>query len=150
MARIRGAIGSIVSGIQTILGSLAQFFRLGQQGSVQAPEAPVPGRTRLETVPEIISELAARRELPSAAEGARVSRSYICYWIDDETGEEYGPARIQVETAEGVAAIEASTEARRLARLQIPRCVNAVRLGQGHLRLQCRQVSSTIHIPTSI
>lgn len=148
MAR-RNPIGRIVTGAQTILGRLAQWFGLGQTGAIQAPLQPQPGRPELETPQQIVEAIAAERLTPTAAQGNRVSRSYLCTWTEVETGNVIGKSRIQVETSEGQAAIVATTAARRDAQTKLPGCVVSA-LGAGmHLRMTCRQLGRSLLIPAS-
>lgn len=148
MAR-RNILQTVVTGAQTILGRLAQWFGLGQAGSIQPPLTAQPGRPELETPQQIVEAIAANRLLPTAAQGNRVSRSYLCTWVEVETGNVIGKSRIQVETAEGQAAIVATTAARQSARTRLPGCVVAA-LGAGmHLKMTCRQLGRSIIIPAA-
>ena len=148
MAR-RRIIERVVTGAQTILGRLAQWFGLGQSGSIQQPLQPQPGRQELETPQQIIEAIAAERLTPTAQEGNRVSRSYLCTWTEVETGNVVGKSRIQVETSEGQAAIVATTKARQDAQSKLPGCVIAA-IGAGmHLRMTCRQLGRALLIPAS-
>lgn len=96
MARRRLREG-IVAGIQTILGQLAQFFRLGPSGAIQPGEIAEAGRERLRTPQEIVSVLSQRHQLPTEDLGPRRSYSYIVVWYDVDNGERVGDVRIQVE-----------------------------------------------------
>lgn len=148
MAR-RNVVERVVTGAQTILGRLAQWFGLGQSGAIQAPLQPQPGRPELETPQQIIEAIAAERLTPPASHGNRVSRSYLCTWTEVETGNVIGKSRIQVETSEGQAAIVSTTAARRDAQAKLPGCVIAA-LGAGfNLRLTCRQLGRPLLIPAS-
>jgi len=144
----RNPLSGVVTGLSTILGRLAQFFRLGTFGAVQPGETAEPGRERLRTPAEITAAVTALGELPPAAEGARVSRSYLCTWTDEETGEHW-QQRVQVETPEGVAAITATTAARQLARLHLPRCVQAGIASGRRLTMRCRQLGAVTLPPAS-
>lgn len=130
----------ITTGVQTILGNLAQFFRLGQSGAVQQPEQAEPGRPRLQTPEEIVSELSSRRELPTTAEGTRRSYSYVATWIDTATGERVGAARIQVEASPEVPRSTVDSRARGEANLQLPRYVSTVLIEQSRIRLSMRRI----------
>lgn len=142
-------IQTVLTGAQTALGRLAQWFGLGQAGSIQPPLVPQPGRQELETPQEIVEAIARQRIQPSQAVGNLVSRSYLCVWTEAETGNVVGKSRTQVEVPEGTAAIVATTTARQYARVHLPACVAAA-LGAGmHVEMTCRQLGRPILITSS-
>lgn len=115
MARRRGVAGRIVEGAATILGRLAQFFRMGPRAAVQPPDTAEPGRTRLETPQEIVQTLSARHELPQAGSSPRISASYIAVYTERHTGERLGIKRIQIEADEDTPRTTLDSRARRQA-----------------------------------
>lgn len=146
MAR-RNILQSVVTGAQTILGRLAQWFGLGQAGSIQTPLQAQPGRPELTTPQQIVEAIAERRLTPTAVEGNRVSRSYLCEWYDLDDGTVYGKARVQAETAEGVAAVVATTKARQAATLKFHQYIGAEVPEGAHIGMRCRQLGRPITIP---
>lgn len=148
MAR-RSILQTVVTGAQTILGRLARWFGLGSAGSIQLPLTAQPGRPELETPQQIVEAIAAERLTPTAAQGNIVSRSYLCFWVDEDTGQRYGPARVQAEVPEGIPAIVATVAARQAARLRFSEYVGLSVPEGAHLRLECRQLGSPVVIPAA-
>lgn len=146
--RRRGVVGSVISGVDTILGQLASFFRLGQYGAVSPGEPESAGRPRLRTPREIIRELRGRHMLPRSQEGRRWSWSYICIWTDAQTGDRIGAYREVIETPAGTSYQRASAEARRDAVANIPGCVNRVINMGREVRMTCRRVGRILELPT--
>lgn len=137
----------IVSGIQTILGQLAQFFRLGPSGAIQPGEEAQPGRQRLQRPEEIVATLAARHQLPTAEAGTRRSYSYVAVWTDTATGERLGATRIQIEAAPDVPRSTIESRARREATLQLPRYVSGDIISDRRVSMSLRKVGS-VDLPT--
>lgn len=147
MARRRGVVGRILSGASTLVGQLAQFFRLGRMGAVQPPEEAEPGRARLTTPQEVVSALSESRRLPTQQQGARVSASYIVTFIDRETGETHGVTRIQVEADEGTSRSTLDSRARRDAMLALPRYMSAEMILDRSVQVRVRRLSSMVLPP---
>lgn len=138
----------IVSGLAAILGRLASHFRLGEFGAAQ-PGTQQPARSALRTPQQIIAELAAERQLPSAAEGERWSWSYLCRWYDLETGEQVGRGtRWVIETPAGTDYRTAAAEARR--RTLYPQSAGESRppTTPAGVRLVCQRLGQPIVLPT--
>lgn len=149
MSRVGGILGRVVTGAATILGRLAQWFGLGQHGAIQPPLVAQAGRPELETPEQVVAAIAEHRLTPTPAEGARVSRSYLCTWTEEETGNIVAKTRIQVEVPQGTAAIVATTAARQGARARLPGCaLQALNAGM-HITMRCQQLGRPIIIPTS-
>lgn len=140
MARGRLRQG-IVTGLQTILGNLAKFFRLGTTAAVPQEQEAEPGRQRLRTPQEIISTLSARHELPSEQQGVRRSYSYVATWTDTATGERIGATRVQVESDPSVPRSTIDSRARAEATLQLPRYVSTSLIEQSRVRMSIRRIS---------
>jgi uncharacterized protein YodC (DUF2158 family) len=140
---------TVISGARTILGRLAQWFRLGQIGAIQPPLVAEPGRERLETPEQVIEAVRARNLAPPPSVGNRVSWSYECTWYDKETGEKAGRRRIVVETDEGVPYQTAAAQARRDARDDLPACVRRSIANGVTVELHCRRVAAPVIIPAS-
>lgn len=139
----------VVSGLASILGRLASYFRIGQTAHAE-PGSQQPARSELHTPQEIVSELRARNELPTRVEGARWAWSYICYWIDPTTGERIGRGVAwTVETEAGASYQLASSEARRRTRNVGPDLAHYITSLPAGARLQCRRIGQPILIPTS-
>ena len=139
----------VVSGLASILGRLAQFFRLGQAGHAE-PGTTAPARPALHTPEEIVAEIRARRELPTSA---RWAWSYICYWYDPDLGPNRGRvgrgvAHV-VETDAGADYRTAANEARRRTLdLTNPNAAAYVQQFAG-MRLTCRRIGQPLELPTS-
>lgn len=148
MARLRRAVGSILTGAATAIGRLAQFFRLGQFGAAQ-PGTQQPARARLESVAEIITDLRASNLLPTAAEGARWSWSYLCVWVDATTGERVGRGVRQVVETAANASYQAASSAARQQTLYPADVTQSPPIPTApNLKLQCRRIGGIIEIPT--
>lgn len=148
MARRRGIAGRIVEGAATILGQLAQFFRLGPRAAVQPPETAEPGRTRLQTPEEIVSTLSARHELPPAGSSPRISVSYIAVYTERHTGERLGINRIQIEADEGTPRTTIDSRARRQALAAVDVGSPPTSISVFDWDVSVRRVATTI-IPTA-
>src|SRR5262245_16317341 len=79
----------IVSGLASILGRLARWFRLGPRAYAE-PGTQQPARSHLRTTEQIIAELRSEGQLPTPEQGEIWSWSYYCYWLDTETGDRVG------------------------------------------------------------
>lgn len=145
MARQRLREG-IATGIQTILGQLAQFFRLGASGAIQPGEEAQPGRERLQRPEDIVATLAARHELPTPETGTRRSYSYVAVWTDAATGQRLGATRIQIEASPDVPRSTIDSRARREAGLQLPRYVSSEIISDRRVRMSLRKVG-TVDLP---
>ncbi len=130
----------IVTGLSTILGSLARFFRLGQSGAIQPGEEAEAGRTRLRTPEEIVAELSTRHQLPTVYLGARRSSSYIAEWYDTATGHRIGASRIQIEASPDTPRSTIDSRVRREARLRLPRYVSAELIDQSRVTMRIRTI----------
>jgi hypothetical protein len=148
MAR-RNIIGTVLSGAQTILGRLAQWFRVGQFGAVQPPETPAPGRERLRTTEEIVAAISSAGLQPTAAQGTRYSYSYICEWHDAETGDRIGSARVQVEASADTPRSTVYSRARRSFATRLPRCVRQWQEVGGSVTVTCFRVGGVLEIAPS-
>lgn len=138
----------ILSGLASLLGRLASFFRLGTSGFAEEGTQQ-PARSHLRTVPEIISELRAEQVLPSAAEGVRWSWSYICYWYDVDTGERVGRGVAwTVETPAGTDYRTAAAEARRRTLYPSDIALSPPLPTAANVKLTCRRIGQPIVIPT--
>lgn len=148
MARTRPTNPPVTVGAETRIGRLAEFFRLGQLGAAQ-PGTQQPARARLESVGEIISDLRATNMLPTAAEGARWSWSYLCLWVDTTTGRPVGRGVRQVVETAANASYQAASSAARQQTLYPADVTQSPPIPTApHLRLQCRRIGGIIEIPT--
>jgi hypothetical protein len=155
VARARGIVGSIAEGAASLLGRLAQWFRLGTFGAATPPVEPIAGRERLRTPQEITAELARLRMLPLAAEGKRQSFSYVATWTDADTGERVGASRTQIDATEGTNRSTIRSRARRYFQAHIP---GASDTSPGNVRgaiaegrtivMSVRQIGQPLNIPT--
>lgn len=139
----------VVTGLATILGRLARFFRLAPYGAAE-PGTAAPSRPRLPTVEAIVDELRARRELPTPAEGQKWSWSYKCFYVDATTGQSIGRGVYHVvETDVGADYRTAAAAARRATLYPDPSTLSPPAITSANVKLKCTRVKDPITIPTS-
>ena len=136
------------SGSSTILGRLAEHYRLGGFGAAQ-PGTAAGARSHLRTPEAIIEALRAARQLPTAEEGERWSWSYLCRWYDRETGEQVGRGVAwTVETPAGTDYRTAAAEARRRTLYPSSEGESRPPTTAAGVRLECRRLGQPIVLPT--
>lgn len=141
-----GVLGTFAEGAATILGRLAQWFRLGRAGSIQPGIAPETARPRLDNPAEIVKAIADKRLQPTVQQGSRLSYAYICVWYDSNTGERLGQWRFQEEVPLGTAYQVVSGRVRAGANRNMPRCVRSAIQHGFSVRRQCKQLGKPIQI----
>ena len=98
----------------------------------------------------MIAAAKAQRALPTPAEGAKEAWSYICYWIDQSTGERVGRGvRHVIELDPGASYQAVSAEARRRTLYPADVTQSPPIPTEPNLVLRCRRVGGVKTIPTS-
>jgi hypothetical protein len=144
-----GVLGSIVEGAQTVLGRLAQWFRLGQFAPVQPPTVPQPGRTPLSTPEEIWREAQARHLTPPAGGPPMKTVTYWCIVTDPDTGETLARIPHPIDFPEGTPKSTLYSRARRYAVSQLPRYLPGRDLALNPVKMTCRMGREGVQdIPT--
>lgn len=146
MARTRptgGILGSILTGAQTVVSQLAQYFRLGQFGAVAPPETAQQARPQLTTPEEIVAAAAARHIAPQAGTAARESENYICIYTDRDTGEVLARIREPVEYDVGTARSTRYSRARRAASGRLAQYLPGEDLSLRNIDVTCRFVQGS-------